>query len=62
MRKLNKDQALVLVAQYILDDKERNDYDDYCDCHEIDPKDIQGEKQRTHVYAMALIGLGNKYE
>jgi hypothetical protein len=62
MRKLNKDQALVLVAHYILDDKELNDYDDWCDFNDLDPKDIQGEKQRTHVYAMALIGLGNKYE
>jgi hypothetical protein len=60
--KVNKDQALILVAQYILDEKEREDYIDQCDFYDIDPKDLQGEKQRKHVYALALIGLSQKFE
>ncbi len=60
-KRVHKDQALILVAEYILDDKEREDYIDFCDFNEIDPTDIQGEMQSTHVYALALIGLSQTF-
>ena len=61
-KKLNKDQALVLVAHYIIDDKEHDDYALWCEQEGLNPRDIQGERQRKHVYAQALIGLGMEYK
>ncbi len=58
---MTKTQALKKVAQYIIDDKEREDYEDFCDVHNLDPKDIKGKLQSAHVYACALIGLGLEY-
>lgn len=61
-QKLSKTDALKLIADYILDgSKEHDDYVDMCTEHDIDPKDLQGKRQRTHVYALALIGLEMKF-
>ena len=59
-KRVCKDQALVLVAQYVLNNA-LEDYIDFCDFNEIDPTNIQGEMQSTHVYARALIGLGQVF-
>lgn len=53
-------ESLTKIAEYIID-CETGEYENYvtfCDENQLEPKDIQGEMQRTHVYALALIGLG----
>ena len=55
--------ALTQVAEYIVD-CESNEYDSYmthCEENELDPKDIRGLGQSSHVYALALIGLGMEF-
>jgi len=55
--------ALKQVAEYIID-CESNEYDSYmqyCFENDLDPKDIRGACQSTHVYALALIGLGMEF-
>jgi hypothetical protein len=51
--------CLIKVAQYIIGDEsgEYESYMTYCEENDLDPKDITGIKQSTHVYALALIGL-----
>jgi hypothetical protein len=55
--------ALTQVAEYIVD-CESNEYDSYvtyCEENELDPKDIRGLGQSSHVYALALIGLNMEF-
>lgn len=55
--------ALIKVAEYIVD-CENNEYDSYvsfCEENGLDPKNIRGKKQRDHVYALALVGLGLEF-
>jgi hypothetical protein len=62
-KRVSQNQALVRIAHYIIgtDNKDYFDYIDYCDENGLDVKDIQGEKQSNHVYALSLIGLGMKF-
>ena len=56
-------QALLSVASYIVD-CESNEYDSYvsfCEENELEPNRIHGKMQKTHVYALALIGLGLEF-
>jgi hypothetical protein len=53
-------EALTKIAEYIVN-CENNEYDSYvsfCSENRLKPENISGRKQRTHVYALALIGLG----
>ena len=56
-------KALKEVAEYIVhsDDKERDDYIDFCDDNGVDCYKIKGKLQSTHVYAKSLIGMGLKF-
>lgn len=59
---MNKDKALFNLAHSIIEDgKEFEDYVDWCYDNELDPANIQGEIQRGHIYAQALIGLELEY-
>lgn len=53
-------EALRDVVDYILSgDKEYEDYLNHCDENgEINPADITGPIQFSHVYAKTLVGLG----
>jgi hypothetical protein len=59
--RMSKQTALNALALHALN-YEREDYLYYCDCNSIDPKDIQGDLQSRHLYALALIGLNIKFE
>lgn len=63
MKKMTKKEAAESLARYLVDsdNKERNDYDDWCDANSLDPKNIHGDRQRTHVYTQALTVLGLNY-
>ncbi len=55
--------AMTQVCEYIID-CENNEYDSYmsfCNENSLDPCRIRAVKQRTHVYALALIALGLKF-
>ena len=58
----NRLEALIEVAQYVLDDKERKDYIEQCLENEVKPENIKGRVQKNHVYAKALIALGLEFE
>ena len=62
MYKMPKKDALKSVAEYILDKKEHDDYVDFCETHDLNPKDIHMPMNSTHIYALALIGLGYEFE
>jgi hypothetical protein len=64
MQVSNKLKALTEVAEYIVgfDSKEYDDYIDWCDSQSLNPSDITGEAQSSHIYALALVGLGLKFE
>ena len=51
------------VAQYVIDceNGEYESYTTYCVENDLDPKDVEGQEQVKHVYALALIGLGLEY-
>lgn len=53
-------EELMKIAEYIIDCEtgEYENYIEYCSDLGIDPSDITGNEQKTHVYARALIGLG----
>lgn len=58
-----KDKALAKVAEYIVD-CESNEYDNYvsfCEENDLKPSNIKGRRQITHVYALALVGLGLEF-
>jgi len=61
MQVSNKLESLTLVAEHILN-QEADDYVQWCEENELDPKDINGDMQKSHVYALALIGLGLEFE
>lgn len=66
MRKKNhvsKKGAMTQVAEYIVDceSNECDSYIEFCEENELDPKDIRGLRQSSHVYALALIGLGLEF-
>ena len=62
-KNMTKKKAFENIALYIvsIDYKEFEDYTRYCEESIYCPSDIQGEHQRKHVYAQALIALGRKY-
>ena len=63
MGKINKYQALELLAQSILDNAvEKMDYIRFCDENGVNERDLQGGLQSTHPYALALIGLDLEFE
>ena len=55
--------ALTYAAEYIIDceNSEYESYVTYCDELDLDPANIEGDKQKGHIYALALIGLGLKF-
>lgn len=55
--------ALTQVAEYIVDceNGEYKSYVSHCEENELDPKDIRGIGQSSHVYALALIALGMEF-
>lgn len=55
--------ALEQVAEYIVDCEsgEYASYVSFCNENELDPKDIRGLGQSSHVYALALIGLDMEF-
>ncbi len=52
-------KKLVDIADWIMscDNKEYDDYVNYCDDNGLDPAKINGREQSKHVYAKALISL-----
>ena len=57
------EHALKILAEHIIDceNGEYESYLNYCNELEIDPKDIEGELQKNHIYPLALIGLGLRF-
>jgi hypothetical protein len=55
--------CLIKVAQYIIGDEsgEYESYMTFCEENELNPKEINGIEQSSHVYALALIGLGFEF-
>lgn len=64
MKKMTKKQAMESIVEYVLTDEQLGyeSYVDYCQENEWNPYDIQGEEQRNHVYAQALIAFGRDFE
>ena len=56
--------SFIRVAEYIVDfdDKEYEDYLDYCDSNSLDPMEDLGEMQRNHIYIVALRALNRPFE
>ena len=49
------------AAKYLLS-TEFDDYTEWCEENGFKPEDIKGKNQSNHPYAVALLGLGLKFE
>ncbi len=56
-------EALEDAAMYIIacDNKECEDYIEWCEENDLNPFKIRGKEQKNHPYAIALFGLGLKF-
>lgn len=66
MKKITKKQkiaALEKCAEYLVVNEEREyeDYVQYCEDYGYNPKNIRGREQQKHIYTQALIGLGLEF-
>jgi hypothetical protein len=57
---LKAENALTRIVEYILESEYEN-YRTYCEENELDARNIRGDVQGRHVYALALIGLGMEF-
>lgn len=60
---ISKSGASKQVCEYIVDceSSEYDNYTEWCNENDLNPIEIRGFKQSTHVYALALIALGMEY-
>ena len=58
-RNRSKEECAQAMAEYLADDKEKDDYKTWCQDNDRDPKDLSGNSD--HIYACAMIVGGWEY-